>query len=305
MINKSLSKLLNYKYIFLLIILLILLVILLLKNKENFYIDNNLFLVNYENFNNFNNNYEIKIKNNKLLNEFKNHFNKCYIINLKDTKIGKKRWSIISKKYPFNKIGNRFNGVYGKEYDYSNEVKNNIIIEKWDFGTWRYNIPEIINMTPSEIGVALSHYNIWKKLENDKIYNKGILVVEDDASKISDSFVEKCNIVMNNVPYDWDIILFGFSCHKGNKGKQINKIIWKVKDFILLHCYLINPKCFKKIKNLLPINAPLDTWLSQKSDVLNIYRHNFISNKNAKNPSSKLIKQRGEDKQNVNTNNFK
>lgn len=47
MIKNNLSKLSNYKYIFLLIILLILLVILLLKNKENFYIDNNLFLVNY------------------------------------------------------------------------------------------------------------------------------------------------------------------------------------------------------------------------------------------------------------------
>ena len=160
-------------------------------------------------------------------------------------------------------------------------------------------------MTPSEIGVALSHYNIWKKLENKNMYNKGILVIEDDASRISKDFIKKFNLIMKNVPHDWDIILFGFTCHKGNKGKQINKIIWKVEDFILLHCYLINPKCFKKIKNLLPINAPLDTWLSQKSDVLNIYRHNFISNKKAKNPSSKLIKQRGEDKQNVNTNNFK
>lgn len=294
MVKINFNKLSNYKYLIILISIISLFIFCLLNKKtENFFISSN----NYDNYDNYD--------ANKKFIQFTNYFNKCYIINLKDTKIGKRRWSIISTKYPFNKIANRFDAIHGKEYDYSNEVKNNIITEKWDFGTWRYNIPEIINMSPSEIGVALSHYNIWKKLENEKIYNKGILVVEDDASIISNDFIEKFNLIMNNVPHDWDIVLIGFACHKGNKGKQINNIIWKVQDFILLHCYLINPKCFKKIKNLLPINAPLDTWLSQKSDVLNIYRHNFLSNKKAKNPSSKLIKQRLEDKQNVNTNNFK
>lgn len=293
MVKINFNKFSNYKYLIILISIISLFIFCLLNKKtENFFISSN----NYDNYDNYD--------ANKKFTQFTNYFNKCYIINLKDTKIGKRRWSIISTKYPFNKIAHRFDAIHGKEYDYSNEMKNNIIAEKWDFGTWRYNIPEIINMSPSEIGVALSHYNIWKKLENEKIYNKGILVVEDDASRISNDFIDKFNLVMNNVPHDWDIVLIGFTCHKQNKGKQINNIIWKVKDFILLHCYLINPKCFKKIKNLLPINAPLDTWLSQKSDVLNIYRHNFVSNKKAKNPSSKLIKQRLEDKQNINTNHF-
>ena len=101
MVKVNFDKLLKYKYLIILISIISLFIFCLLnKKKENFFISNNI---------------HKNINTDKKFLEFTNYFNKCYIINLKNTKIGKKRWSIISTKYPFNKIGNKFNGIYGKE----------------------------------------------------------------------------------------------------------------------------------------------------------------------------------------------
>lgn len=242
------------------------------------------------------------VNNTNELEKFKEYFDECLIINLPETKIGKSRWKKIKHIYPLNKIGKKYNGIYGKYYDYSNEINNGIVTKQWDYGKWKYGVPDIIDMTDSEIGVILSHYYIWDNMERNN--QTSILVLEDDASKLSKDFVPRCIETMTYVPDDWDIVLFGFACHKGNKGTKINDVIWKVEDFILLHCYLINNKAVRKIKKLLPINMPLDTWLSAKSNKLNIYRHNFINNKKAKNPSGRIIRQAGLDKLNINTNNL-
>jgi GR25 family glycosyltransferase involved in LPS biosynthesis len=231
-------------------------------------------------------------------------FDKCYIINLPETKIGSNRWNRIKNIHPFSEKGERFNGIYGKTYNYTNELKLNIIKKKWDYGKWktRGKQSQIINMSDSEIGVALSHYNIWNYMIKKNI--QSILVVEDDATRIAPNFMEKCNYIMKKVPDNWDIILFGFWCHMGNDGTKINDDVWKVNNFCLLHCYLINIKGANKLMNELPINMPVDSWLSSKSNKINIYRHNFIRSYKQSNPSSILIRQGIIDKQNINTNNF-
>lgn len=243
-----------------------------------------------------------EVNTNNQLEKFKKIFSKCLIINLPETKIGQERWQKIKRIYPLNHIGKKFNGVYGKYYDYNPEIEQGIVTKKWDFGKWKYGISDKINMSDPEIGVILSHYYIWDSIERNNL--ESIMVIEDDASKLSKDFIPRCLETMDYVPNDWDIILFGFACHKGNKGTQVNNVIWKVEDFILLHCYLINKKAVKKIKKMLPINMPLDSWLSSKSNKLNIYRHNFVKSKRAKNPSSRIIRQAGLDKLNINTNNL-
>ena len=39
--------------------------------------------------------------------------------------------------------------------------------------------------------------------------------------------------------------------------------------------YIINYKCAKKLLQYLPMNAPIDSWLSNLSSKINIYRHNY------------------------------
>jgi GR25 family glycosyltransferase involved in LPS biosynthesis len=157
-------------------------------------------------------------------------------------------------------------------------------------------------MSEGEIGISLSHYYLWKNMIINNIQT--CLVLEDDARNVHSNFEDIFINTMNNVPLDWDIVLFGFWLHRGEKGKKINNNIWKVKDFVLAHCYLINIKCVKKLMSLLPINEPLDTWLSSQTDNINIYRHNILRIQNSKRPSSSLIRQIIIKKQIKNTNNW-
>jgi GR25 family glycosyltransferase involved in LPS biosynthesis len=72
---------------------------------------------------------------------------------------------------------------------------------------------------------------------------------------------------MKDVPSDWDMILLGFWLHKGDNGSEIIKNrIYKVKDFVLLHSYIINKKGALKFLNLTPIDMPIDSWISKYSD---------------------------------------
>ena len=67
----------------------------------------------------------------------------------------------------------------------------------------------------------------------------------------------------------------------------------------MLHSYIISRKGAKKLLNLLPINMPIDSFISNNSDTINIYRHNYV-----KNNHSYLISQNFETGQIVHTNNL-
>ena len=226
-------------------------------------------------------------------------FDKCFIINLEKTSIGQRRWKRIKSTAPFDRFGERFPGVDGKaKKSFAQEISANILRDKWDHGLWQSKQQShMVPMSQGEMGIIMSHYGIWKQMLKKEIGS--VLVLEDDASKVAPDFMEKVYETMRNIPADWDIVLFGFWCHDNEKmGKKVNDKIWKVESFVLMHCYLINMKGARKLMGMLPIDKPLDTWLSSKSDEINIYRHNYLS----KNRSSRLIRQALVDKHNVNTN---
>lgn len=229
-----------------------------------------------------------------------NHIDAYYVINLDETNEGKRRWNIIKNHNILGSLVTRFRGTYGltrnkKLYD------NTIVSKSWDYGKWKHNKSKMISMTDGEIGVSISHYKLWKKLINSNM--NIIMILEDDAIKISDDFLNCLQITLQEVPKDWDMILIGFWLHRGEKGYKVSKNISRVKDFALMHCYVINKKGSKKLLDKLPINAPLDTWVSGLSNDLNIYRHNFIRPL-TKNPIGRIIRQKRLQKQILNTNNW-
>lgn len=136
-----------------------------------------------------------------------------------------------------------------------------------------------IPLSPGEIGCCLSHYYVWQKMLDSRI--ERCLVVEDDAFYLSKDFIEKFDKTMKYVPKNWDIILIGFWNDKNKPEIQVNRYIYKIDEFVTTLCYLINLKAVKKLMKHLPINAPIDTWLSHQK-YLNIYRHTFVYKK--KNP---------------------
>jgi GR25 family glycosyltransferase involved in LPS biosynthesis len=118
------------------------------------------------------------------------------------------------------------------------------------------------------VGCYLSHINIWQKLKADNL--DYIIIFEDDA-KPSFSFTELQEIIENNVPNDWDIILFGGIYNKTN---NINDNITKIYTFYEMHAYIINKKgAIKLLSQAFPITKQLDSWLSDLAinNYVNIY----------------------------------
>ena len=75
-----------------------------------------------------------------------------------------------------------------------------------------------------------------------------------------------------------------------------------------MNSYMITPKGAQKLLEKLPINAPVDTWVSLQSHYVNIYRHHmtyrnmFLQEK--KNPRSILIRTRSQKSEIKHTNNW-
>jgi GR25 family glycosyltransferase involved in LPS biosynthesis len=118
------------------------------------------------------------------------------------------------------------------------------------------------------VGCYLSHINIWQKKKADNL--DYIIIFEDDA-KPSFSFTELQEIIENNVPNDWDIILFGGIYNKTN---NINDNITKIYTFYEMHAYIINKKgAIKLLSQAFPITKQLDSWLSDLAinNYVNIY----------------------------------
>jgi len=225
----------------------------------------------------------------KYINSKKTHslFDKCFVINLANTDTGKERWLEFKQKNFFAPYAERFSGIYGKTYNYNKEIRQGIIKENWDFGKWKgQSHSQIVPLSKGEIGCCLSHYYVWKKIVDENI--KTCLILEDDANKVDPQILNKINVSAAYLPKDWDVFLIGFWSHKGNNDTKINSHIWKVKNFVMMHCYIINTRGAKKLMNEIPINMPIDSWVSSVSDKVNIYRHNYINSNNGK-PIGNLI----------------
>jgi GR25 family glycosyltransferase involved in LPS biosynthesis len=115
----------------------------------------------------------------------------------------------------------------------------------------------------------MSHYNLWRKISKEK---EPHIILEDDAIGINSNTQIFLNKILKKLPKDYDMYLIGFVDLEPINTKSLHA---KVKEFVLLHSYIITPKGAQKLLEQLPINMPVDTWISSISDKLNIYRHNI------------------------------
>jgi GR25 family glycosyltransferase involved in LPS biosynthesis len=215
-----------------------------------------------------------------------------YIINLDETQEGKERLPIIQSIFPDAK---RFPATYGKNFDFK-PYYDSILTKNWDHGKWKSDNSNIIELSDGEKGVLMSHYNLWTKIAKEK---NPYIILEDDATGVNANTQPVLKEILETIPKDYDIYLLGFI---DLEPINITNLHSKVKSFVLLHSYIITPEGAKKLLEQLPINMPIDTWLSSISDKINIYRHNF-GNMGKKNRFyGRLITQKRNEKQIVNTN---
>lgn len=129
------------------------------------------------------------------------------------------------------------------------------------------------NMSLGEVGCCLSHRKVWSMMVEQDI--DVAMVLEDDASTFDPHFLRILQHLLQHTPSDWGILLLGFWLKNGLNGYAVNQYVHRIYDFVLLHCYLITKAAAQALLRLAPIHGPLDTWISQQSSSVPIYRHTY------------------------------
>ncbi len=133
-----------------------------------------------------------------------------------------------------------------------NLLKSTNLLKHCDFfkavdGKSLQNTPELFELFKnntfgsrrSVIGCALSHYNLWKELLNDDIYDNYIIIEDDIKFSSSNPIIEIDKVFRllqkNN---DWDIVYLGYSISR-NYIDAYNKIYDNTSELILIS-HIIN-----------------------------------------------------------------
>ena len=128
-------------------------------------------------------------------------------------------------------------------------------------------------LSPSEAGCLMSHVEVWRRLASDSSADTA-LVLEDDAYHFDPEFDSKVASALRDAPPDWGVFLCGFWIHHSfPAGKEVSRAIVRVDRFLLLHCYIIRKWAAKVLLEQKPYTGPSDTFMSDHSGRVPIYRH--------------------------------
>jgi len=129
-------------------------------------------------------------------------------------------------------------------------------------------------LNPGQVGAIYSHRGIIEKAKERNLDN--ILILEDDV-KFTDNVNNKFSELYNNIPEDWDVILFGGN-HSGNnpwsKGELtfVANNIFRVSYSLALHCYAVKNTVFDKtIDALSKMNNTNDALFAEIQKDINCY----------------------------------
>merc|ERR1719440_649628 len=130
-------------------------------------------------------------------------------------------------------------------------------------GTWYDKVDETLELTPGERGCAASHVRLWKKVAK---MNGPAILVEDDAIPV-DGFAAKLVQGLKDVPKDADLLYLGYS--KPDKAPWIRGIpgtdIAEAEYVWTTVGYMIWPSGARKLLQRLPVDSPVDNYMSWAS----------------------------------------
>ncbi|EKT57307.1 glycosyltransferase family 25 protein [Providencia sneebia] len=113
-------------------------------------------------------------------------------------------------------------------------------------------------LTKGEIGCALSHLKVYKKIIDEKI--DIALILEDDAILPSniETIINEIKAIDNNQKPN---IYLLSNAKKFIKNEKLSNNIYRIKDASAAHAYIINAKAAKNlISKLYPIRYEADMW---------------------------------------------
>jgi GR25 family glycosyltransferase involved in LPS biosynthesis len=210
-----------------------------------------------------------------------NKLNDIYVINLE---YAKDRLNNIDKSFKNNNLKyNVFKAIDGK--------KLIVIPQYFHPKLLRSYALQNLNNYGGSIACSLSHYSLWKKIDEYNEYNdmSNILILEDDST-FDGLFKERIEYYTSKLPQDWDILYLGRKYLTGKqvgkyfiKGGKTDKKGYNASSF----AYVIRKKSCKKLCNIIyPLKElEQDLTLRQNMDKFNAYflinpivtRNNFKS----------------------------
>ena len=200
---------------------------------------------------------------------------KYYVISM-DTAEGRRRLSYLRQVLPFPSI-HHVPGVIGRHLDLPALEEQGLIRRKWNCRkALHLAADKWVNMSPSEVGCLLSHHQTWKHMQEHNV--ETAMVLEDDCSSLSPLFTPFVQKMMSEAPPDWGMLLCGFWIKSYfDPGTPVpGTTLFSVKDFVLLHCYIIRRSAAVLLASTFPLSCPADTWISSFSDRIKIFRHNHV-----------------------------
>lgn len=149
-----------------------------------------------------------------------------------------------------------------REWVNSHLKKFNVSFEYFDAMTSKdnhTNIKFLNGIKSGNIGCSLSHYNLIKNYDGEKILG----IFEDDIL-LCDDFNERFKYIEDNFNLDWDIFFLSSFYHLNDDNLRWNKSgdfeftnikhIHRVYGSFCTHSYLVNPKSKDKIIKLMEDN---------------------------------------------------
>ena len=119
----------------------------------------------------------------------------------------------------------------------------------------------------ASIGCALSHAtlynNLYNKYKNNNSHNF-FIICEDDAI-LGNNFSQKLNIILKELPMDWDFVYLGGNQTIGKKYSE-NLLVPDLshKNFGFFGYMLSKKGIEKAVKNCKNINRPIDNFFKSK-----------------------------------------
>lgn len=143
------------------------------------------------------------------------------------------------------------------------------VFKEWKKGLQSYDS----NAQNSERSLALKHAFILKDIFKNQ-YDSS-LILEDDAI-ICDNFVNYCNLFMEQLPDDWDVVWVG-SCLNLHEPSIEGKYVYKTsRGSRCTHAFLVSKLMVNKVIDVISdINLPSDHFYNYLIDKFNLNNYWF------------------------------
>lgn len=121
--------------------------------------------------------------------------------------------------------------------------------------------------TDAMMGCASSHMELWERIQKEN--TEYALILEDDVKFLS-GFKKRFLFYMSYVPKNWDMIVLGTIMKQGDsntlekvhgcfydygKNYNVNKYVYRLKNFIGAHAYILSKQGAKKLVKGIDISS--------------------------------------------------